>query len=135
MDSKFPKYLIDIDHGVTLALSSAAINHGIRIRRNSFQTKNQLAQTVKRAFVCFDGHWPWCDYGSKLSSTQSRYKNVHRFISNWKSISENTWEIVNEHNSICYETFIAAIPLGFQSCVTIDSTHKRESSSKKKKSF
>ena len=70
MESKFPWCLID--HGLTLALSSAALNHGIRIYKISFQTQNQLAQ--------MDGR-------SSMSTILS---------------------------SLCYETFMAASPLGFK---------------------
>ena len=68
MDSKFPWCLID--HGLTLALSSAVLNDGIRICKDSFQTENQLHKWLRgHLFVLMDSKFPLrlIDHGMTLT--------------------------------------------------------------------
>jgi hypothetical protein len=70
---------------MTLALSSAVLNHGIRICNDSFQTENQLAQMVKRAFVYLkDSTFPWrlIDHGVTLALSLAALNNGIRICRN-----------------------------------------------------
>ena len=42
---------MDIDHDVTMALSLAALNHGIRMCIDSYQTENQLVKILGRSLM------------------------------------------------------------------------------------